>query len=481
MRLIKNHDTGASNTHRQIPSQEASAVNTILPDAELDELFSFHDDPDFLVGCAQGRAKLRQLVLGSSMLENDGSVADSGTATVAKTSGVETTAQVNLSTLHRPWSRRVLAGAAAMLAVIACAIGISRGYTPPEGLSRINASPDRASERIVVAVPGDMNESPRDLDIISRQLRFATTSGADHAELVTAGDGPSRSFRLAPPPDHESPAQRQAHITAYITGIMTAIQGAPTSPEDELDLLETISHAVRGNGTGTLVLVSSGLSTRGDLDLRQIGWNADPQALALRLRTDGALPNLTGWNVTFVGLGNSETYKSFLDSAYDNSLNDQFIYRSKLTDYWKTILSTAGASSVNVTSTDAPTSRSPSTLTDTPTIFSISFVANSAELAPDDEAYIRALGTKIYIILIDHLDRKVTIAGYTADAPGSTPAGRQEMSLARARTVAGLLATAGIPTERMVVTEGSTNTSAIQNGVFDEGIAAQMRRVDITL
>lgn len=480
MRPIKNHDTGPSNSHRQIPSQEASAVNTIPPDAELDELFSFHDDPDFLVGCAQGRAELRQLVLGSPMLESDGSVADSDTSTVAKTSGVETTARGISSTLRRPWSQRVLAGAAAVLAVIACVIGISRDNAPLDGTSE---RPHGVSERIVVAVPAPINESRLDLTTIGVRLWSAAASGTDHAELVTAGDGPSRSFPLAPPPDHQSPVQREALIATNITEITTAIRGAPAPPEDGLDLLATISNAVRGSGTGTLVIVSSGLSTRGDLDLRQMAWDADPQSLALRLRTNGALPNLTGWRVTFVGLGNREAYRPVSsDGAYGRfSLDNSSGHR--LAAYWKAILSTAGASSVDVTSTAAPTSQSRSALADASTTFSVRFVANSATLAPDDEAYLReaylrALGTKI---LIDHLDHKVTVTGYTADAPGSTPAGRQEMSLARARAVASLLATVGVPAERMVVTAGSTDSSARQNGVFDENLAAQMRRVDIAL
>lgn len=463
MRLIQNYGTGASSTHHRNPSQEASAVNTIPPDAELDELFSFHDDPDFLIGCAQGRAELRQLVLSSRMPEGSGSAANSGTAPAAKTSGVETTTRAIPSTLRRPWALRVLAGAAAVLAVIACAIGITRSNAPLDGVS----------QRIVVAVPGDVNKPRQDLDFIDLKLWSAAASGADYAELLTASDRLSRSFPLAPPPDHQAPAQRQAVIATNITEITTAIRGAPASSEDGVDMLTTISNAVRGSGTGTLVILSSGLSTRGELDLRQIGWDADPQSLAVRLRTNGALPNLTGWSVAFVGLG---------DQANSLPPLDNFA-RHRLATYWKAILSTAGASSVDVSSTAAP--RSQFDLA-TPAImpapaYSVGFVANSATLAPDDEAYIRALGTKIYIILIDHAGRKVTVTGYTADPPGSTLAGRQEMSLARARAVAGLLATAGVPADRMVVAAGSTHSSAIQNGLFDENLAAQMRRVDIAL
>jgi RNA polymerase sigma factor (sigma-70 family) len=47
-----------------------SIANT-TPDAELDELFSFHDDPDFLVASAQGRAELRELVFNGDTLRDE--------------------------------------------------------------------------------------------------------------------------------------------------------------------------------------------------------------------------------------------------------------------------------------------------------------------------------------------------------------------------------------------------------------------------
>jgi outer membrane protein OmpA-like peptidoglycan-associated protein len=115
------------------------------------------------------------------------------------------------------------------------------------------------------------------------------------------------------------------------------------------------------------------------------------------------------------------------------------------------------------------------------TPFSIRFAANSTTLTPDEEAHIRYLATKIYNFLIDHQNGRVTIIGYTANVLGITLVGQREMALVRARTVASLLATTGIPAERMIVAAGSTDFSARQNVVLDEDLATQMRRVDITL
>jgi hypothetical protein len=171
MRLIKNHDTEPSSAHRQNPRQEASTVNTIPPDAELDELFSFHDDPEFLVGSAQGRAELRRLVLGSPRLKGGGSAAGSGTASTVETSDVETTAPAippthpRHLTLSRPWVRWTLAGTAAALAAITCAIGISLSNTSQD---TAQTRPPDARTAIIPVAANPQAVPP--LDQVRRQL-----------------------------------------------------------------------------------------------------------------------------------------------------------------------------------------------------------------------------------------------------------------------------------------------------------------------
>jgi hypothetical protein len=98
MRLIRNFDTRASSTRRQNPTQEVSAVNTIHPYAEINELFFFHDASGFVAGSAQGCAEFRQLILSSPMLEDS---AGPGTAAAVKISRVEMTARAIPST-HLP-------------------------------------------------------------------------------------------------------------------------------------------------------------------------------------------------------------------------------------------------------------------------------------------------------------------------------------------------------------------------------------------
>lgn len=70
----------------------------------------------------------------------------------------------------------------------------------------------------------------------------------------------------------------------------------------EPDLLQAIADGARGT-PGTLLVLDSGVSTTDPLDLRALGWAADPAVVAEDLRARDALPELRGWDVVFVGLG----------------------------------------------------------------------------------------------------------------------------------------------------------------------------------
>jgi outer membrane protein OmpA-like peptidoglycan-associated protein len=277
-------------------------VNTIPPDAELNELFSFHDDPDFLVGSAQGRAELRQLVLSPRMLKGGGPASGSGTASAVETSGVETSAPAvppphpRRLTLPQPWARRILAGAAAALAAIICAIGISFSNAP------LSAEQTKPPTGVLLAE--------------SKKLKELASDAVPPRSAVS----------------HASPA--------------------PAVVPSEVQVL---------------------------------------------------------------------------------------------------------------------------------TPFSIRFAANSTTLTPDEEAHIRDLAKIYNSFLIFHPNGRVTITGYTANTLDSALVEQQAMALTRARTVASLLVTTGIPAERMIVATGITDSSAIQNVALNADLAAQMQRVDITL
>jgi outer membrane protein OmpA-like peptidoglycan-associated protein len=74
----------------------------------------------------------------------------------------------------------------------------------------------------------------------------------------------------------------------------------------------------------------------------------------------------------------------------------------------------------------------------------------------------------------------VTVRGYAADPPGSTPAGRQDLARRRARVVAEALTEMGV--DNRIVSKGlgtPPGETAIVNGQFSEQAASRIRRVEI--
>ncbi len=90
-------------------------------------------------------------------------------------------------------------------------------------------------------------------------------------------------------------------LNANVAAVQRAVeQEAAPGP---FDLLTTMAEASRAaSPPATLILISSGLSTAGGLDLRQVGWDASPQSVAAQLKARGLLPSLAGYHVVFSGL-----------------------------------------------------------------------------------------------------------------------------------------------------------------------------------
>jgi hypothetical protein len=120
------------------------------------------------------------------------------------------------------------------------------------------------------------------------------------------------------------------------------------------DLLATLATAVRATPPpATLIVISSGLSTAGGFDLRQVGWDAIPRIVAAQLETRGLLPGLFGYRVIFSGLGNTAGRQPALPLPQQTTL----------TRYWLAICQAAGATSC---STDDSSRAQPASRSTTP-------------------------------------------------------------------------------------------------------------------
>lgn len=97
---------------------------------------------------------------------------------------------------------------------------------------------------------------------------------------------------------------RNRVLDANISAVQNAVENE--AAQGQFDLLATLAAMVRAApAPATLIMISSGLSTSGGLDLRQVGWDASPSWLAAQLKARGLLPDLSGYQVVFSGLGNT--------------------------------------------------------------------------------------------------------------------------------------------------------------------------------
>ena len=255
------------------------------------------------------------------------------------------------------------------------------------------------------------------------------------------------------------------------------------------DLLAMIAQAVRVTShPGTLLVISSGLSTAGAFDLRQVGWGASPHTAAVTLRRRRLLPHLAGWHVVFSGLG---------DTAGQQPA-PPLPQRTELIRYWLAICQVAGAASCTthqVTRPDPPTrSTTPVPVVPFPHVTSIQgphdqttnvpadefFAFDSHQLLPGANAILGPIATKARG---QHL--KVTIVGYASPDGGSGPYNRA-LSTQRAQAVQARLIALGVPARLIVKVigrglNGRTRTACLRHGHLDKTVCSRLRRVVITL
>ncbi len=260
---------------------------------------------------------------------------------------------------------------------------------------------------------------------------------------------------------------------------------------EPFDLLTRITAATRvASPPATLIVISSGLSTAGGFDLRQVGWQANPASIAAQLKDRGLLPPLQGYHVIFSGLG--------VATAGPQS-GPSLPQVRKLARYWLAICRAAGAASCTVDEMTRPDLPSRST-TPVPVVpvgqvtsvrgpggtviirlpYSLLFGFNSASLLLGADATLRPIALRA---VRGHLE--VSITGH-ASPDGGTAVYNGALSSRRALAVFRRLLTLGllrtqVTSVRGVGVAGTTHGECLVNGQLDEAICAQLRDVVIVL
>ena len=384
-------------------------------------------------------------------------------------------------------SRRDTAGlprrrAAVALSLLAMSLG---------GLSGCGPSPVPAT--FIVAPTATANEPAPVLsaDILQMLQSAASASTNATAYIVDPANGQPVRISLTP---HRPNGQvdygptRGQHLAANIATVQRVLDDE--AARGPFDLLNTIAAAVRvAPPPATLIVLSSGLSTSGGLDMRQVGWDASPASVAAQLKARGLLPSLAGYRVIFSGLADTSGRQPALPLPQ----------RRMLTAIWLAICEASGAASCSTDEMTRPSPPSGSTtpvpVVPVPTVRSVTGPGGTTTTVVPD-ALLFQFGSSALLPTADSVlwpvvtqarshDLRVSITGY-ASPDGGTTAYNIALSQRRAEAVGRQLRALGLPAAQIIEvtgvgTAGKTLAACLVQGQLDEAVCAQLRRVVITM
>jgi outer membrane protein OmpA-like peptidoglycan-associated protein len=360
-------------------------------------------------------------------------------------------------------------------------------------LSSCGKAPGNTPDVVVLLASATANEPAPELaasDLGILQSAAGTSSQA-MAYVVNPTTGIPVTVPLTPRrPDGQVDygPDRNSRIGQNLSQVQHLVGGeAASSP---FDLLTMMANAVRVTSRpGTLLIVSSGLSTAGGFNLLDVGWDADPATIAAALKQRGLLPDLAGWNVVFSGLGDTYGRQPALPLPQ----------RTTLTQYWLAMCRVAGAADCRADEMTRPSPPSHSTtpvpVVPLPVVVPIRgpenstgisvpndelFGFNSAALLPGADTVLGPLASKARAD-----GQPISITGY-ASPDGGSAAYNKSLAERRALAVRTRLIALGVPASQIssvkgLGTDGVSPQACEVNGQLDEATCAQYRRVVILL
>ena len=243
-----------------------------------------------------------------------------------------------------------------------------------------------------------------------------------------------------------SEARLEQQISEVIDSTNNALASSKAN-DPEVDTFEAINQAARGltgeAGDKCLYILDSGLSTEGELNVLSENLHRliDVQPIVDKLQKDHALPDLTGVQVVWIGLGDAADKQEDLTSRNKNTLKE----------LWEAVLTTSGA---EVTFKNLPLTEEGSTDRELPEVTPIPIVHDSNDFDPLQVNQVKPLFngdeatfvdrddavselSPIVDYLLEHPDYTVILAGTTATA--GTNEQCKELSLRRAEAVRQLM------------------------------------------
>ena len=218
--------------------------------------------------------------------------------------------------------------AAATPALAACS-------DPPQPCSTV------AKAGLAVAVGGRANSpAPAVPDRVGTLIDKAVTDGTG-IDIIRVDGRPSIVCAMSFKSDAANPVARADDLNRFKRQARGAVS-ATRAKEPEANPLQALTLAAASAGPGGMVvLLDSGVQTVAPLDFKVQGLlDADPDAVARALSSDGYLPDLDGYTVVLAGIGYTAAPQSPLDDRR----------RANLVRIWEKIVSAAGATVETVTS-----------------------------------------------------------------------------------------------------------------------------------
>ncbi|TQN42127.1 outer membrane protein OmpA-like peptidoglycan-associated protein [Blastococcus colisei] len=347
--------------------------------------------------------------------------------------------------MNAPSALRRIAAGVVSIALLVGTAACSDGAEPTGGLSIVVGARNNMP---APALSGAASEAIESALVSQSHLSVVVADGAPF-QLDGAGALVAR--------DENSIVQKQDRDQNR--ELIERALGEAQAKTEETDLLAALLLAARSlssvDGEVTIVIVDSGLSTTGALNFAAQPelLDADPETLAAALAEAGELPDLSGVDVVFSGLGDVVAPQEPLPAAQ----------RANLIAIWTAIVKTAAAPNVRVE--EAPLSETPARGLPrvTPVVpgegsrcvvetvvldeGDIAFVADTAEFQDGDAALatLQPIAQRMTSQVLS-----ATLTGTTADKGDDE--GQRALSRQRAQGVADVLVELGVPVGRMTVT-----------------------------
>lgn len=269
---------------------------------------------------------------------------------------------------------------------------------------------------------------------------------------------------------------------------LTAEVSTLTSGQSGLDLLALLDRSGQHTSDGDSILVqSSGVQTVDPIDLRVLGWDFNADTAAAQLAEKNLVPDLSGRQVTFTGLGLAMGSQPTLTRPA----------RVQVEQLWLAICRAGGAASCEVAPTPPDLTASAASLS-VPVVpvgglsteceirtlsvpAAATFAGDSAALREDAD---RVLAPIAAALRQCPQGAMVSVVGHAADPTAGGIDGTQ-LSLDRARAIQNRLVALGAPAQVFTDVRGVGDTEPkVENwidGEFSEALASLNRRVDISM